>query len=88
MRTIRLLSFCSLVMALSLLHASDALVLAQSSTSDNANRANPGNTSDKKGDTVVISTPIPRERVVPQTPPQPSPPIQMPIIVMPTVPQK
>jgi hypothetical protein len=85
---VRLLGFSGLVTVASLLHASDAFILAQASTSENMNRSSSGNSTDKKGDTVVISTPKPRERVVPQTPPQPNPPIQMPIIVMPTVPQK
>ena len=88
MRMVRLLGFCGLVTVAGLLHASDAFILAQASTSENTSRSSSGNSTDKKGDTVVISTPKPRERVVPQTPPQPNPPIQMPIIVMPTVPQK
>lgn len=88
MRMVRLISFCGLISVVSLLHAANSLVLAQASTSEKPNRSNSGNATDKKGDVVVISTPKPRERVVPQTPPQPSPPIQMPIIVMPTVPQK
>jgi hypothetical protein len=70
-----------------LAYATGGHVWAQTSTSDNTNRTNSGNATDKRSDTVVISTPKPRERVVPQTP-QPSPPIQMPIIVMPTVPQR
>jgi hypothetical protein len=75
------------VVVVCLAYATGGHVLAQTSTSDNTNRTNSGNSIDKKSDTVVISTPKPRERVVPQTP-QPSPPIQMPIIVMPTVPQR
>lgn len=88
MQIMRLLGFCGLVTMASLLYAHDALVLAQVSTSENTNRTNAPSSNDKKTDTVVISTPKPRERVVPQTPPQPIPPVQMPIIVMPTSPQK
>ena len=68
-------------------YASDVFILAQSTSVDNVKRSNSSNSVEKKSDTVVISTPKPRERVVPQTP-QPSPPIQMPIIVMPTAPQR
>jgi hypothetical protein len=68
-------------------YASDVFILAQSTSADNVKRSNSSNSAEKKSDTVVISTPKPRERVVPQTP-QPSPPIQMPIIVMPTAPQR
>jgi hypothetical protein len=70
-----------------LTYASDVYILAQSTSVDNVKRSNSSNSVEKKSDTVVISTPKPRERVVPQTP-QPSPPIQMPIIVMPTAPQR
>ena len=87
MQIIRLVSACGFVLGASLAHASNELILAQASTSETATRSNSGNSIDKKADTVVISTPIPRERVVPQTP-QPTPSIQMPIIVMTTVPQK
>jgi hypothetical protein len=86
MQIVRLLSVCVFVMATSVSHASDSFVLAQASTSENTTRSNSSST-DRKSDAVVISTPKPRERVVPQTT-QPSPPVQMPIIVMPTVPQK
>jgi hypothetical protein len=68
-------------------YASDVFILAQSTSVDNVKHSNSSNSAEKKSDTVVISTPKPRERVVPQTP-QPSPPIQMPIIVMPTAPQR
>jgi hypothetical protein len=70
-----------------LTYASDVYILAQSTSVDNVKRSNSSNSVEKKSETVVISTPKPRERVVPQTP-QPSPPIQMPIIVMPTAPQR
>ena len=70
-----------------LTYASDVYILAQSTSVDNVKRSNSSNSVEKKSDTVVISTPKPRERVVPQTP-QPSPPIQMPIIIMPTAPQR
>jgi len=75
------------VVVVCLAHATCGYAWAQASTSDNTNRTNSGNATDKRSDTVVISTPKPRERVVQQTP-QPSPPIQMPIIVMPTAPQR
>ena len=68
-------------------YASDVFILAQSTSVDNVKLSNSSNSAEKKYDTVVISTPKPRERVVPQTP-QPSPPIQIPIIVMPTAPQR
>ena len=87
MQIIRTLSACGFVLVAGLAHASNELILAQASTSETATRSNSGNSIDKKTDTVVISTPKPRERAVPQTP-QPTPLIQMPIIVMPTAPQR
>ena len=87
MQIIRTLSAGGFVLVAGLAHASNELILAQASTSETATRSNSGNSIDKKADTVVISTPKPRERVVPQAP-QPTPPIQMPIIVMPTAPQR
>lgn len=87
MQIIRMLVAFGFFMAACLSHASDVFILAQATSTDNVKRSNSGNSADKKSDTVVISTPKPRERVVPQTP-QPSPPVQMPIIVMPTAPQR
>ena len=83
----KVISVFGLAMAMHLAYASDIFILAQATSTDNAKRSNSGNSVDKKSDSVVISTPKPRERVVPQTP-QPSPPVQMPIIVMPTAPQR
>jgi hypothetical protein len=87
MPNIRMLFALGFLMAACHSHASDVFILAQATSTDNAKRSNSGNSVDKKSDTIVISTPKPRERVVPQTP-QPSPPVQMPIIVMPTAPQR
>ncbi len=87
MKIIQLLTICGVVTATSLSHATDNFILAQASTSESATQSTARSSVDKKSDTVVISTPKPRERVVPQTP-QPTPPIQMPIIVMPTAPQR
>ena len=87
MQITKVISVFAIAMAMHLAHASDLFILAQATSTDTAKRSNSGNSVDKKSDTVVISTPKPRERVVPQTP-QPSPPVQMPIIVMPTAPQR
>ena len=87
MQITKVISFFGIAMAMHLAYASDVFILAQATSTDNAKRSNSGNSVAKKSDTDVISTPKPRERVVPQTP-QPSPPVQMPIIVMPTAPQR
>lgn len=87
MQITKLIGALGFVLAMHHAYASDPFILAQATSSDNVKRSNSANSVDKKSDTVVISTPKPRERVVPQAP-QPTPPIQMPIIVMPTAPQR
>jgi hypothetical protein len=86
MRAIKLFGLLGVLIS-SLACAADGLILIQASSSENVNRSNTGNAQNKKSDSVVISTPKPRERVVPQAP-QPTPPIQMPIVVLPTAPQR
>lgn len=64
--------------------ALDGYILVQASPSEKVVRPSSGNPGDKKTDSVVISTPKPRERVVPQAP-QPITPI--PVIIQPNLPQ-
>lgn len=86
MKFIRLLIFCGIFIT-SLAYASNGFILVQATSSDNSARSSSRNSNDKKSDTVVISTPKPRERVVPQTP-QPSPAPPIPVIVLPVAPQR
>ena len=86
MKIIRLLSFFGIFIT-SLAYASNGFILVQAPSSDNSARSNSRNSNDKKSHTVVISTPKPRERVVPQTP-QPSPAPPIPVIVLPVAPQR
>ena len=100
MQAIKLLGVCLTAICVGFVQASDGFILAQTISSDGMTRSNSGNSLEKKSDSVVISTPKPRERVIPKTVqpspviqmhlfppiPQPSLPIQPPVIVLPTTP--
>ena len=92
--------FCLVAISVGHAHASDGHTFAQAISSESMSLSSSGNSVEKNSDSIVISTPKPRERIVPPTTqtspviqihvrpltPQPITPIQPPVSDLPVIP--